>query len=127
MLRNVKDPLPLRTPGVYEIPCTCGDTYIWQTGRLVSTRLKEHSRALRLYQGEKSAIAEHSLRTGHRIKFEESKVLAPIANYYPRIIREALEISKRHKTLNREGGYILPARWTPLVQRIKDNGRPTVP
>jgi hypothetical protein len=38
----VKDDLGLRTPGVYSIPCECGQVYIRQTGHSVDTRLKEH-------------------------------------------------------------------------------------
>jgi hypothetical protein len=43
-LLPVKDDLGLRTPGVYSIPCECGQVYIGQTGRSVDTRLKEHQR-----------------------------------------------------------------------------------
>jgi hypothetical protein len=35
LLRPVKDPQGLRTPGVYRIPCECGRVYIGQTGRSV--------------------------------------------------------------------------------------------
>jgi hypothetical protein len=47
-LRPVKDDLGLRTPGVYSIPCECGQVYIGQTGSSVDTRLKEYQRHIRL-------------------------------------------------------------------------------
>jgi hypothetical protein len=48
LLRPVKDNLGLRTPGVYSIPCECGQVYIGQTGRTIDTRIKQHSRHIRL-------------------------------------------------------------------------------
>jgi hypothetical protein len=57
-LRPVKDDLGLRTPGVYSIPCECGQVYIGQMGRSVDTRLKEHQRHIHLEHPDKSAMAE---------------------------------------------------------------------
>ena len=55
LIGNVKDPNPeLVTPGVYEIPCSCGMVYIGQTGRSVRERLNEHIRNTNLNQTEKS-------------------------------------------------------------------------
>ncbi|KAJ4446931.1 hypothetical protein ANN_13633 [Periplaneta americana] len=48
-LRQVKDSQGLRTPGIYKIPCECGEVYIGQTGRTIEDRIKEHKRNLRLY------------------------------------------------------------------------------
>ncbi|KAJ4446753.1 hypothetical protein ANN_13450 [Periplaneta americana] len=43
-LRQVKDSQGLRTPGIYKIPCECGEVYIGQTGRTIEDRIKEHKR-----------------------------------------------------------------------------------
>ncbi|CAK9823993.1 hypothetical protein ANTRET_LOCUS2231 [Anthophora retusa] len=49
ILTTPKDPFPrLSSSGVYKIPCTCGKVYIGETGRSVTTRLKEHERCTRL-------------------------------------------------------------------------------
>jgi hypothetical protein len=40
-LRPVKDDLELKTPGVYIVPCECGQVYTGQTGRSFETRIKE--------------------------------------------------------------------------------------
>ncbi|KAL1110151.1 hypothetical protein AAG570_008228 [Ranatra chinensis] len=90
---SVKDPLPLKTSGVYEIPCCCGESYIGQTGRLVSTRIQEHIRATK-NNDMKSAVAEHSMETGHLIDFEKMRILASVSGYKNRIVREAIEIEK---------------------------------
>jgi hypothetical protein len=38
-LHPVKDDLGFRTPGMYRIPCECGQVYIGQTGRSIDTRI----------------------------------------------------------------------------------------
>jgi hypothetical protein len=52
MLRPVKDDLGLKVPGVYRIPCECGEVYVGQTGRSVEARCKEHMRHICLEQPE---------------------------------------------------------------------------
>jgi hypothetical protein len=42
LLPPVTEDLRLKTPGVYSIPCECGQIYIGQTGRSVENRVKEH-------------------------------------------------------------------------------------
>jgi hypothetical protein len=39
LFRLVKDALRLGTPGVYSIPCECGQVYIGQSGRSIETRI----------------------------------------------------------------------------------------
>lgn len=53
-LHSVKDLL-----GVCRVTCDCGASYVKQTSRLVSVRLTEHRRHMRLRQVDKSAIAQH--------------------------------------------------------------------
>jgi len=43
-LPPVKDALGLKTPGVYSIPCECGEVYIGQSGISIQIRIKEHNR-----------------------------------------------------------------------------------
>ncbi|XP_015124857.1 uncharacterized protein LOC107046694 [Diachasma alloeum] len=48
MLHSTKDGRPpLSLPGVYKIPCSCGKVYIGETGRRISTRIKEHQRCVK--------------------------------------------------------------------------------
>ncbi|XP_063538670.1 uncharacterized protein LOC134747923 [Cydia strobilella] len=63
VLRSPKDKDPLGNPGVYEIPCDCGKSYIGETGRNVSTRLLEHIRSVKKMECSNSAVAEHALDT----------------------------------------------------------------
>ncbi|KAL1116945.1 hypothetical protein AAG570_004273 [Ranatra chinensis] len=69
-----------KTSEVREIPSCCGETYIGQTGRLISTRMQEHINATKT-NDMKSAVAEHSMETGHLIYFEKTRLLG----FYPEI------------------------------------------
>jgi hypothetical protein len=77
-LRPVKDNLGLRTPGVYSIPCECSQVYIRQTSRSINTRIKEHSRHIRLGHPEKLAVAEQRLTHDHLIRFRHPNPLHQI-------------------------------------------------
>jgi hypothetical protein len=119
-LRSVKDPRdPLSTPGVYRIPCSCGSVYVGMTKRSVNTRLSEHKRSCRLGQVEKSAVAEHTLeQEGHRIRFEDTQVIARESKYYPRIYREAIEIHKHSDNFNKKDETLnLSKTWIPALNR----------
>ncbi|XP_046406336.1 uncharacterized protein LOC124171238 [Ischnura elegans] len=84
--------------GVYKVPCSCGKAYIGETCRGMATRIKEHARATKQKQLHLSAIAEHAWSgAGHSIDFEGTKMVAKDNRYYPRLIREALEIHKNNK------------------------------
>ena len=95
----------------------CGKSYIGQTGRPVATRVAEHIRATK-NNDTRSAIDEHSNTTGHLVKFEEDKVLAPVQGYHQRIVREAIEREKNPSNINREDGFKLSKSWKPLISRL---------
>ena len=76
-----KDPVPKdHTRGaIYSIPCKdCGKSYIEDTKRKFSTRVKEHQKAVEHKHSQKSALAEHCLRSGHTVSWEASKILRTI-------------------------------------------------
>jgi len=49
--------------GVDKIPCSCGQIYIRETGR-INLRIKEHQH-VRLKHVMQSALSEHNIETGH--------------------------------------------------------------
>jgi hypothetical protein len=114
-LRPVKDHLGLRTPGVYRILCECGRVYIGQTRRSVDIRLKEHQRHASLQHPDKSAVVEHSIDQGHRIRFYNTSILATKTRYMDRFVREANEIELHPYNINRESGFCLRKSWKPLI------------
>jgi len=69
-LLTIKDPVPEnQEAGIYEFRCgECKDIYIGQTGRKLSTRVKEHIDAAHVQKPEKSALAKHCTDSVHHIK-----------------------------------------------------------
>ncbi|KAJ8948280.1 hypothetical protein NQ318_020765 [Aromia moschata] len=108
---------------------TCGKSYIGQTGRSIQCRIKEHQRHTRMGNTDKSAIAEHvHTNENHKIDYEDIRVLDKTTRYYPRIIRESLEIMKNNNNFNREDGYRLSNTWRLAIPRTSDlecHGQPS--
>jgi Reverse transcriptase (RNA-dependent DNA polymerase) len=122
-LRPVKDQIKMENPGVYKVPCGgCEALYIGETKRQVRTRLKEHEAACRLSQADKSALAEHHLQTGHHINFDGAKTVAVEDRWWRRKLREAVEIAKEPRTLNRDSGAPLSRSWVPVLFRTTGLG-----
>lgn len=120
MLRSPKDNFPLEKPGVYKVNCSCGESYIGQTKRTISCRIKEHIRAVKNNDIAKSAIAQHLLESGanHWIELHNPQVLSTERHYIPRMVREAIEITK-YRNFNREDGFQLSRTWNPVVNLCK--------
>jgi hypothetical protein len=120
VLRPVKDDLGLKVPGVYRIPCECGEVYVGQTGRSMEARCKQHMRHIRLEQPEKSAVAEHSINTSHRIDFSSTPVLEKTAGYMDRLVKEAIEIRLNTRNFNRDDGFTLSQSWYPVINMLRN-------
>jgi predicted GIY-YIG superfamily endonuclease len=60
---------------VYSIPCGCGRSYIGETGRPLAVRLHEHKHNLREGLLEKSKLAQHAYEEGHRVCWDEVRIL----------------------------------------------------
>lgn len=118
--RSAKDQISnLKSAGIYNIPCSCGSNYIGQTGRSIELRLREHKGDCKHKRITKSAVAEHTGLTGHKMDFDNARVLARVPHYFPRIIREAIEIEKQPNNINREDGFRLSKAWTPVVYPLR--------
>ncbi|CAG9569803.1 unnamed protein product [Danaus chrysippus] len=122
-LRPIKSNIPLQQAGVYKLDCDCGLSYIGQTKRSISTRVKEHVSDVRNRRASKSAVCEHALdKPGHYIRFDQPQILAREDRYIPRLIREAIEI-KKHPNFNRKDGWNLSNTWDPLLKNMKSHVR----
>ena len=50
---------------------------------------------------------------------EKASLVAREEPYYKRRVREALEIEKRDKTLNKDDGLKINELWRPMINQIK--------
>jgi predicted GIY-YIG superfamily endonuclease len=62
-------------PSRHSIPCDCGKYYVGETSRSLEVRLKEHRYNLTHGLFEKSKLVQHVYEEGHRICWNEAKVL----------------------------------------------------
>ena len=86
-----------------------------QTGRTLQHRVKEHQRALTSYTSyTTSAVAEHSMKTGHNIEWESVKVLEVSDQYFQRTYLDAWNIRLHSQKMNRDDG-ILPQTYNSLI------------
>ena len=113
---------PLRRPGVYRIPCQCGKVYIGETGRDLTTRINEHKAHGRKGELEKSSIIKHSHTEDHQINWSQAELITSIERWYPRRIREAMEIIK-HNTVPQDIGFNISDIWRPILT-FQSNGSP---
>lgn len=66
---------PEERPGiVYKIKCICGDFYIGETQRSLTTRMEGHKAACRFAAFERSAVAEHAWQAGHEIEWDDVEI-----------------------------------------------------
>ena len=109
MLVHPKDPVSSdQCKGVvYSIPCDgCPKVYIGQTGRSLKHRLAEHCRALKNGDVVASALAEHTLATGHPVALTKAEVIDHHPYITARCLLESWHIQRSRDTLNREKGTL---------------------
>ena len=71
--------------GVYSISCDdCKQVYVWQTGRSLHARIKEHRRD--------SRCPDNHYQSGHSVSFDSGKVIHYEQNLTKRLIAEAFLI-----------------------------------
>ena len=101
---------------VYNIPCAdCSKSYIGETQGKFITRKGEHQKAVARRQGEKSALADHVIKTNHDIAWDKATVLRTNNNWHQRKILEAREINCAKDPLNRDDGVLLPKEYLHLT------------
>ena len=92
--------LDLNSFVVYRLGCfSCPAGYIGVTTRLLLARVQVHLDALEGVRS--SAVADHSLRTGHCVDWSNVKILACDYNKHNLFYLESLLILKHRFTLNK--------------------------
>jgi hypothetical protein len=67
---------PMFGQGVYQIPFSCGQSYIGQFGRYFKAYLKEYITDTSHNQISRSTIAEESFKSKHLIFFDQTKIIS---------------------------------------------------
>ena len=120
LLTNVKDKDESsdRRGAVYKIKCCdCQATYIGETGRNLNIRLTDHKRATR--NGDiNNHIAEHHLKTNHKIDWDSAECVTYSTDYYQRITLESWFTNLEHTPLNRCQQLLAPYK-----RLIADNNK----
>ena len=100
------------------ILCECQKAYIGETGRSITTKVREHYTDIWQDRMQKFAFTQHSHGTKHPIRIEDMKVLPHVDNWSLRRIREAIEIVKHPNCLNRDDGLTIGIPWLPNVTKL---------
>jgi hypothetical protein len=60
---------------VCSTPCECGRSYIGETARSLAMKLHEHTHNVKESLLEKSKLSQHAYEEGHRIGWDEARIL----------------------------------------------------
>ena len=102
---------------IYEIPCECGAVYIGETGRTMKIRKAEHKRAVK-NADTTNALALHFIKTGHKILWDECRILEQEISWRKRKTKEVIFIKTTSNTINLDPGFIINPTWTSLLYNI---------
>ena len=87
---------------VYKINCNdCKASYVGQTGRRVSVRIKEHHKKY-FEDDSNSSLHLHRMQKNHTINFNNIKLLDCETNKEKRLFSEALHIHTQNIFLNKQ-------------------------
>ena len=103
---------------VYKVDCDCGESYIGETSRPISTRIKEHKTSTEK-SDNKSAISDHILaHPHHKIQWTETTLLARNqTDFTKRKLTEAIHIKRYKPSINRDQGYHIPSAYDHIINQ----------
>jgi len=83
---------------VYHLKClNCEEDYIGKTSRICSNRMREHE-----HSDPSSHVYQHHHKIGHKIDFDNVKILDRASNDFKLQLKEMLLIRKLNPSLNRQ-------------------------
>ncbi|KAL6418855.1 hypothetical protein ACFW04_014207 [Cataglyphis niger] len=103
LIKRGKDGLPISnsTEVVYKINCkNCSASYIGQTKRHLSTRVKEHFNNIKMHANNLSIISKHKLEFNHDFDWSAPDILHNKKHLRKREITEMFFIKKFDNTIN---------------------------
>ncbi|XP_064610736.1 uncharacterized protein LOC135474961 [Liolophura sinensis] len=101
---------------VYQLKCSCNNSYIGETGRPLQTRIKEHQSSVQKLDS-KSAISDHIHENpSHNINWNTVRTLNMNQPHWKkRKLQEAIQIKRLKPSLNRDHGIYLPSAYDLLI------------
>jgi predicted GIY-YIG superfamily endonuclease len=102
------------TQCVYSIPCECGRRYIGETGRPLSVRLREHRHNLKEGHLETSKLAQHAFEEGHKVDWDEARILEIESNSRYRKYKESAHMACLINPISQPSLDISPI-WIPVI------------
>ena len=105
---------------VYKISCDdCEASYVGQTKRKLSTRLREHISDIRKNTGSPTVITDHRINCNHNFKWNDVKILDCASSYNKRLVSEMIHIKKQKQGLNRQNDTeSLPEIYSQIIQSL---------
>jgi hypothetical protein len=105
---------------IYSIPCERGRSYISETSRPLVPRLREHKHNLQQGLLEKSKLAQHAYEEGHRVGWDEVRILEieSISRY--RKYKESAHMVCLTNKISQPNLDISPM-WIPLISNEVSN------
>jgi hypothetical protein len=107
---------------IYSIPRECGRSYIGETGRPLALRLREHRHNLQHGLLEESKLAQNAYEEGHRVGWDEARILEIESNTRYRKCRESAHMVCLTNPISQPSLGISPV-WIPLVSNNIGNSR----
>lgn len=90
-----------KTEVVYRIDCNnCNATYVGQTKRHLSTRIKEHKNDIKKNESNYSVVSQHRLLQNHEFNWSNPKILHKERNLKKREIAEMIFIKNDLNAIN---------------------------
>jgi hypothetical protein len=105
---------------IYSIVCECGRSYIVETDRPLAVRLREQRQNLKGGLPEKSILAQHAYEEGHRLGWDEARILKIKSKSRYRIYKESAHTTCLSNPISQPRLNISPI-WIPRISNEGSN------
>ena len=126
LCKNKDKLIPVSSPGVYELKCSCGLLYNGETKRKIISRSIEHQQESIKGNWSSSGATEHTKECHGHFDLLPPKNLSIKTRYYDRKERESLGIDMavvrygQDQVMNRENGsFVKTNACKPLFRKMK--------
>lgn len=120
IIKGHKDILPKQSNSnvVYRINCRdCEASYVEQTSRLLSTRIKEHKK---INYSNPSVVHEHRIQFDHEFGWKNVFILGKEPFYIRRLVSEMVHIKQQRNGINLQSDKnLFDNNYTSIIDKLK--------